>query len=402
MLSLEEARAAILERLRPCSGIEEVPLRQALGRFVAAELKARVDNPAFTNSAMDGYALAAADLADGQSVLPLEGESRCGDAPGAMARGTTMRIFTGAPLPEGADTVVMQEDVRVEGGRVVFPAGVRQGRNLRRRAEDFRVGDSLCARGRRLAVYDLALLSSSGIDRIPVYRRARALVVATGDELVAPGMPLGPGQIYESNRLATLLQLEALGVEVVDGGTVRDDAAALRALLGNCTGYDFVITSGGASVGDHDLVRQVFAEIGEIDLWRVRIKPGKPLAFGRLGEQGHFFALPGNPVSSLVTFKLFVEPAVLAWNHAQSDNLPGFGAVAGNDLRRQPGRTEFVRAKLHIDVAGRIVATALPGQGSHQIGTLRDTNGLIRLADDSPGFAAGDAVTVIPLSLDRL
>ncbi|MDA8364138.1 MAG: hypothetical protein M0Z84_10070, partial [Gammaproteobacteria bacterium] len=136
--------------------------------------------------------------------------------------------------------------------------------------------------------------------------------------------------------------------------------------------------------------------------WRVRIKPGKPLAFGRLGEQGHFFALPGNPVSSLVTFKLFVEPAVLAWNHAQSDNLPGFGAVAGNDLRRQPGRTEFVRAKLHIDVAGRIVATALPGQGSHQIGTLRDTNGLIRLADDSPGFAAGDAVTVIPLSLDRL
>lgn len=402
MLSLEEARAAILGRIRICGEIEEVSLRQALGRFVAKELCARVDNPAFTNSAMDGYALALADLVAAGFELPLRGESRCGDPPGALTRGTAMRIFTGAPLPDGADAVVIQEDIRLERGKVVFPRTVQPGQNLRRRAEDFHAGDSLYAPGRRLTVYDLALLSSAGVDRIPVYPRARAFVVATGDELVAPGTPLKPGQIYESNRLATLLQLEALGVEVIDGGTVPDEPMALRALLKTCAGYDFVVTSGGASVGDHDLVRQAFSEIGEVDFWKARIKPGKPLAFGRLGERGHFFALPGNPVSSLVTFKLFVEPAVLAWNHAVPDMMPEFAAKAGNGLKRHPGRTEFVRARLHLDRAGHLIATALRGQGSHQIGTLRDTNGLIKVAEDSAGFEQGDTVIAIPLSLDRL
>ena len=402
MLSFDEARAAILSRIRPCAGAEAVPLRRALGRFVATELCARVDNPAFTNSAMDGYALALADLVANGFSLPLQGESRCGDPPGVLMPGTTMRIFTGAPLPQGADAVVMQEDVRLENEVVKFPRDVQPGRNLRRHAEDFRAGDRLYAPGRRLAAYDLALLSSAGFDQIPVYPRARALVVATGDELVAPGTPLKPGQIYESNRLATLVQLETLGVEAVDGGTVPDDPEALRALLRNCAGYDFVVTSGGASVGDHDLVRQAFSEIGEIDFWRARIKPGKPLAFGRLGARGHFFALPGNPVSSLVTFKLFVEPAVLAWNHAVPGAMPAFSAVAGNGLRREPGRMEFVRARLQLDREGRLIATALPGQGSHQIGTLRDTNGLIRIAEESTGFDQGDTVMVIPLGLDRL
>ncbi|MHB8347197.1 MAG: molybdopterin molybdotransferase MoeA [Acidiferrobacterales bacterium] len=402
MLSLEEASAAILGRIRICGEVEEIPLRQALGRFVAKELCARVDNPAFTNSAMDGYALSLDDLVAAGFELPPQGESRCGDVPGTLTRGTTMRIFTGAPLPEGADAIVIQEDIRLERGKVVFPRSVQPGQNLRLRAEDFRAGDGLYAPGRRLTAYDLALLSSAGVDRIPVYPRARALVVATGDELVAPGTPLKPGQIYESNRLATLLQLEALGVEVTDGGTVPDDAMALRALLKTCAAYDFVVTSGGASVGDHDIVRQVFSEIGDIDFWRARIKPGKPLAFGRLGERGHFFALPGNPVSSLVTLKLFVEPAVLAWNHAMPGTMPEFAATAGNGLRRHPGRTEFVRARLHLDHKGRLIATVLRGQGSHQIGTLRDTNGLIKVAEDSPGFEQGDAVIVIPLGLDRL
>ncbi len=402
MLSLEEARAAIVSRIRSCTGAEDVPLRQALGRFVAAELCARVDNPAFTNSAMDGYALALGDLAAAQSRLPLEGESRCGSPPAVLRPGTTMRIFTGAPLPQGADAVVMQEDVRIEDGKVLFPGSVQPEQNVRRRAEDFRAGDQLYVPGRRLTGYDLALLSAAGFDQVSVRPRARALVVATGDELVAPGTALGPGQIYESNRLATLVQLEALGVEVVDGGTVSDDVSALRARFGASAGYDFVVTSGGVSVGDHDLVRKVFSEIGEIDLWKVKIKPGKPLAFGHLGERGHFFALPGNPVSSLVTFKLFVEPAVLAWNGVASPGMPEFHATAGNGFRRQPGRTEFVRARLRLDHEGRLIATALPGQGSHQIGALRDTNGLIRIGEDSAGFESGDAVTVVPLGLDRL
>ncbi len=400
MLTLQEAQTAILDRIRAASAVEEVPLRHALGRFVAADLRAHVDNPAFTNSSMDGYAFALADLIAGDFALPLQGESRCGSAPGNLTPGTTMRIFTGAPMPEGANTVTIQEDVKFADGKVVFPHSVQPGQNLRRRAEDFRAGDGLYAPGRRLSVYDLALLSSAGVARIPVYARARALVVATGDELVAPGTPLEPGQIYESNRLATLLQLEALGVDVTDGGTVRDDAAALRAFLRSSADYDFVVTSGGASVGDHDLVKQVFSEIGEINFWKAKIKPGKPVAFGRIGTRGHFFALPGNPISSLVTFKLFLEPAVLAWNHSVPAGMPEIAATAANTFKRHPGRLEFVRARLRLDRNGRMFATVLRGQGSHNLGTLRETNGLIKIAEDSTGFEQGEVVMAVPLSLD--
>jgi molybdopterin molybdotransferase len=358
-------------------------------------LPARVDNPAFDNSAMDGYAVALADLIAHDFTLPLAGEASCGDAPAVLRPGTTMRIFTGAPLPAGADTVVIQEDVKREQGRVVFPRTVRPGQHRRRRGEDFRAGDTLYKAGRRLNVYDLALLSAAGVAEVPVYARPRALVVATGNELVAPGTPLAPGQIYESNRLATLLQLRELGVEVEDGGTVRDDPAALRALLQRSGDYDFIVTSGGASVGDHDLVKQVFAEIGRIDFWKVKIKPGKPIAFGRVGERTHFFALPGNPVSSLVTFKLFVEPAIRAWHHS-AYHLAELPAIAANDFRRHPGRMEFLRARLYTE-NDRLMAEALRGQGSHQLAALRETNGFIKLAEDSSGFKQGEAVSAVPL-----
>jgi molybdopterin molybdotransferase len=395
MLSLAEAQAAILARIRPGARTEMLPLARAAGRFTASILHARVDNPAFDNSAMDGYALNSGDLAAHAGVLPLAGESSCGSAPQQLAPGTSMRIFTGAPLPAGADAVVMQEDVSPDGERVRFPSDIRAGNHVRRRGDDFHAGDALYAAGRRLSAYDLALLSAAGVPEVSVLARPRVLVVATGDELVAPGQPLRPGQIYESNRLATLLQLEALGAEAVDGGTVRDDPAALRALLTGAGEYDFVITSGGASVGDHDLVKQVFAEIGEISFWKAKIKPGKPVAFGRLGARTHFFALPGNPVSSLMTFKLFVEPALYAWHHGQAPVLE-LPAIAANSFRREPGRMEFLRARLWSE-NGELKAEALTGQGSHQIGTLRHTNGLIRLSEDSCGFAAGERVSALPL-----
>lgn len=308
-----------------------------------------------------------------------------------------MRIFTGAPLPAGADTVVIQENVRVADGNVHLPAKVEADQNLRRRGEDFRAGDELLRAGRRLSVYDLALLSSAGVTEVPVYRRARVLVVATGNELVTPGEPLGPGQIYESNRLATLQQLRALDVDVVDGGTARDEPQALRALLRGATDFDFVITSGGASVGDHDLVKQVFAEIGEINFWKVRVKPGKPVAFGRVGARTHFLALPGNPVSSLVTYKLFVEPALYAWYHAPH-TLVELRARATTGFRRQPGRTEFLRAKLSVD-DGTLHATPLKGQGSHMLRPLAQTNGFIRIEADSSGFAADEWVTAVLLDV---
>lgn len=398
MLSLNAAQQAILTQIKPAQETEFVPLLGAVGRFVANELCARVDNPAFDNSAMDGYAIKHSDLAAQNYLLPLAGASSCGSAPVKLASGTTMRIFTGAPMPDGADTVVMQEEIQTQGDRIVFKRDVRLGENLRYRGEDFRANDVLYQSGRRLTVYDLALLSAAGVAEVPVYRRARVLVVATGDELVAPGTPLRPGQIYESNRLATLLQLQALGVTAIDGGTVRDDITALRALLKDAADYDFVITSGGASVGDHDLVKQIFAEIGEINFWKAKIKPGKPIAFGLIGARTHFFALPGNPVSSLVTFKLFVEPALTAWHHAQPYQME-ISARAVNAFQRQPGRMEFVRAYLHTE-RGQLLATALPGQGSHMLGTLKNTNGLIRVAEDSAGFDVGEEVTVTPLRLD--
>lgn len=395
MLTLPEACAAILARIRPAVAIDAVSLAQARGRFAARPLTAQVDNPAFDNSAMDGYALAQRDLVAHSFVLPVAGESSCGSRPQVLQPGTAMRIFTGAPLPAGADTVVMQEDVVPEGERLRFPREFGAGNQVRHRGEDFRTGDLLYSPGRRLSAYDLALLSAAGIAQVPVWVRPRVLVVATGNELVAPGNTLEPGQIYESNRLATLLQLEVLGAEAVDGGTVRDDPQTLRALLAASTDFDFIITSGGASVGDHDLVKQVFAEIGEISFWKAKIKPGKPVAFGRVGERAHFFALPGNPISSLVTFKLFVEPALYAWHHGQAPVLE-LTATAANSFRRTPGRMEFLRARLWSE-NGEMQAEVLKGQGSHMLGPIRYTNGFIRVAAESDGFAAGERVTVLPL-----
>ncbi len=418
MLTLEQAQAAILAGVRRGERAETVPLARATGRWLAADVVARVDYPGFDNSAMDGYAVRVADLAAHGFRLPLAGEARCGDAPGVLAPGATLRIFTGAPLPAGADTVVIQEDVKRESATatslsrgprldpigendtVVFPNGVETDQNIRRRGEDFRAGDPLYARGRRLRGFDLVLLGAAGVAEVKVCARPRALVVATGDELVAPGVPLKPGQIYESNSLATLALLAVLGAEAVDGGTVRDDPAALRALLRDAADYDFIVTSGGASVGDHDVVKQVFAEIGEIDFWKARIKPGKPVAFGRVGSRAHFFALPGNPVSSLVTFKLFVEPALVAW-HGGESTATYLPAIAVADFHRRAGRTEFLRARLYGE-DGRLYVQPLKGQGSHMVGPLRDTNGLIRIEADSTGFARGDSVRVLPLALDSL
>lgn len=396
MLSLAEAQATIVARIRACASRETVALADAHGRFLAAAVHACVDNPAFDNSSMDGYAVNSADLQG--APLPLLGESRCGQAPATLARGTAMRIFTGAPLPEGADAVTIQEEVTVADGAVRFPRHVAAGDNIRRRGEDFKRGDSLYAAGRRISSYDLALIAAAGQTEVDVFTRPRVLIAATGDELANPGAALQAGQIYESNRLATALQLRELGADVIDGGIVPDNAAALEALLAQAHHYDFIITSGGASVGDYDLIKPIFERIGEIDFWKVRIKPGKPVAFGRIGARTHFFALPGNPVSSLVTFKLFVEPALYAWHGAPAPHLT-LRAVAANAYRRHAGRMEFVRAHLS-NIGEQLQATALPGQGSHMLGTLRNTNALIIVPADSAGFAAGESVSVMPLRLD--
>ncbi|MHB1950542.1 MAG: molybdopterin molybdotransferase MoeA [Acidiferrobacteraceae bacterium] len=397
MLTLDEALAAVTSGIRPATGTVEVSLSAARGRYLAAPLVARSANPPFTNSSMDGYAL---ECRNGQAgrVLRVAGESRCGVVPSALERGTAMRVFTGAPLPAGADAVIMQEEVVAEGDSIRLGASVEAGRNVRMAGEDFVAGAPLYAAGHRVRSLDLALLAIAGIDRVPVRPMPRALVFATGDELIAPGSPLAPGQVYESNRLATLALLEERGVEVVDGGIVRDDPEALRRVVEHSADYDFIITSGGVSVGDYDFVRSVFAAAGEVRFWRARVKPGKPLAFGYLKDRAHFFALPGNPVSSLVTFKLFVEPALAAWHGAPIER-PELTAVAAQGYSRTPGRTEFLRARLR-QTQGQLVAWVFPDQGSHMVGPLAKTNGLVRVPDSVAAFAAGDLLTVVPLDLD--
>lgn len=396
MLSLKEAQATLIREICRARDVEPVALDRAHGRYLAESVQALADNPAFDNSAMDGYAVNLAQLSAAGSMLPLQGESSAGDAPGTLTADTCMRIFTGAPVPKGADAVVMQENIRREDDSITFPSNIQPGQNIRFRAEDFHFGKTLYERGKRLAAHDLALLSGAGVAHMPVFRQPRVLVVATGDELVSPGQTLGPGQVYESNRLATLRQAQALGADVVDGGIVRDDPDAIRQLLQGVKEYDFVITSGGVSVGDHDHVKKIFAEIGEINFWKVKIKPGKPIAFGRLGEHTHFFGLPGNPLSSLVTFLLFVQPALLAWHYANPDPLV-LSATASQDFNRKAGRTEFLRARFYME-DGRLMTTPHQGQGSHMLGTLSDTNGLIRLEQDSKGFASGDTVKVLALA----
>ena len=400
MLTLEQAQSAIIDAVRPAETTEVVPLAKADGRFLAESATALVDNPAFDNSAMDGYAVNTQALVDNNFVLPLEGEAACGDAPGTLKANTCMRIFTGAPLPRGADAVVIQEDIKIEDApgniKIHLPHTTQPGQNLRHVGEDFRRGDVFFKSGHRLTAADLALLSTAGVAEVTVWCRPRALVIATGNELVTPGQTLQPGQIYESNRLATSLMLQEINVDVTDGGSVRDDPDEVRKVFEQAADYDFVITSGGVSVGDHDLVKDAFSEIGKIDFWKVRVKPGKPVAFGHIGERCHFLGLPGNPVSSLVTFKLFLEPALFAWNHAPY-RMQQLQAILENNFTRHAGRTEFLRANIHVDADGVLHATILKGQGSHMIGTFRDANGLVRVESDLSELKSKQTVQVILL-----
>jgi molybdopterin molybdotransferase len=396
VLTLEQAQSAIMDVVKRADTTETVPLAEANGRFLAESATALVDNPAFDNSAMDGYAVSTQALVDSNFILPLQGEAACGDAPGKLIANTCMRIFTGAPLPEGADAVVIQEDIKVDGSNIHFPHTTQPGQNLRLVGEDFKRGDAFFESGHRLTAADLALLSSAGVAEVKVWRKPRALVVATGNELVTPGQPLQPGQIYESNRLATSLLLQDLGVDVTDGGSVRDEPEEVRKVFEKAGDYDFVITSGGVSVGDHDLVKDAFSEIGKIEFWKVRVKPGKPVAFGHIGERCHFLGLPGNPVSSIVTFKLFLEPALFAWNHAPY-RMQQEQAVLENDYTRRAGRTEFLRADVHVDADGVLHATILKGQGSHMIGTLAGANGLVRMESDLSELKSKQMVQVILL-----
>lgn len=369
---------------------ETVPLEQADGRVLAEALIAGLDLPPWANSAMDGYALR---LADWQGeALPVSQRIQAGCAPEALAPGTCARIFTGAPLPAGADTVEMQENVELdETGRVHFRQALRLGQNVRPQGQETRVGDCVLPAGTRLGPVELGLAASLGVATLQVCRRLRVAVLSTGDELVEPGQPLGPGQIYNSNRRLLMVWLQRLGCEVVDGGILPDDLALTREALAALAQVDLILSTGGVSVGEADYLGIALREAGELTLWKLAIKPGKPLTFGHY--QGvPVIGLPGNPASTLVTFGLLARPYLLRRMGVQRVEPLAFEMPAGFVWSKAGKRREYLRARIE---AGRVVPYA--NQSSGVLLSAAWAEGLAEVLEGRT-LNEGDSLRFIPLS----
>lgn len=399
--TLEEALARISADISPVDGFETVATRDALDRVLYAPIRSSLDVPAHTNSAMDGYAL------DGQQ-LPAEGERGyrvIGTAwagrpfDGTAGAGECVRIMTGAPVPAGADTVVMQEQVRREGDVAFIGARHKPGQNVRRAGEDLKAGEIAIDAGILLRPAHLGLIASLGVGEVRVRRRPRVAFFSTGDELASIGETLGPGQIYDSNRYTLYGMLQRLGVEVIDLGVVRDRREDLeQAFLAAAAQADAVITSGGVSVGEADFVTETLDKIGEVGFWTVAIKPGRPIAFGRVAG-ALFFGLPGNPVSVMVTFYQLVQPAlrILAGLDAPDAPLRVTAALASR-LKKKPGRREFQRGVLSMTTGGRYSVTPTGRQGSGILRSMARANCFIVLPEDCGDVEAGAEVWVQPFA----
>jgi molybdopterin molybdotransferase len=403
LVPLDDARAHVLERIRGALPTEAVETKDAVGRIAAERIEAGEPVPPFDNSAMDGYAVRAADVGDGPepTVLRAVGRTLAGQAPAiGLSAGTTLRIMTGAPLPEGADTVVPIENVDVDddGDVVEFRGPVVRGDCIRRAGDDLRPGDVVLTPGTVLTAGHRGLLATLGIAEIKVVRRPRVGVLSTGDELVDdPGTLLLPGQIRDSNRPTLLSLVEQVGAEPVDLGRAGDDAEVItKALLDGVTRCDAILTSGGVSMGDVDLVKEVLDLVGDMRWMQVAIKPAKPFAFGTV-DGVPVFGLPGNPVSSVVSFELFARPAIrrLAGHPDGRLDRPCPSATAVDGFPRSPdGKLHFARVVVRVAPDGRLEARSAGGQGSHQMSAMAVANGLAVVPDGS-GINAGAPVDVL-------
>jgi len=396
-MPVDKARAFIHQFLQPVRGTLRVPVRDALGRILSEDVLSPVNVPSHRNSAMDGWAMRGADLASGaETTLTEIGTSFAGKPfDGRVGAGQCVRIMTGGVVPEGADTVVMQERAKASGKSVTFGPGNRTGQNVREAGEDLKAGSVALRRGRIVRPAELGLLASLGVGEVPVYRPLRVAFFSTGDELRSIGSTLGEGEIYDSNRYTLHGMLTRLGCELRDMGVVRDDPAALeRAVSEAADVADVVVTSGGVSVGEADFVKSMLGNLGEVVFWKIAMKPGRPLAYGKI-RGAHFFGLPGNPVSVMVTFYQFVRDALLVLMGADPVMpVPTFTATCTERLKKAPGRTEFQRGVLARGAGGRLEVRPTGEQGSGILKSMSDANCFIILGDSTGNVEPGTIVEV--------
>ncbi|MDH5331286.1 MAG: molybdopterin molybdotransferase MoeA [Aquincola sp.] len=403
-LPVAQAQEFISRLVPRVSAVESTALRASLGRVLARDIVSAIDVPAHDNSAMDGYALRGSDLtSDADTVLEVAGTGFAGQAfERTVSPGHCIRIMTGAVMPEGLDTVVPQEFTKPEGDRGVrIPAGsVRTGDNRRLRGEDLARGSAALHAGRLIRPADLGLLASLGQAEVPVWRRLRVAFFSTGDELRSIGELLDEGCVYDSNRYTIWGMLQRLGCEVLDLGVVRDDPAALRAAFSEAAANaDAVITSGGVSVGEADHTKKIMAELGDVLFWRIAMRPGRPMAIGRIQSNGHdaiLFGLPGNPVAVMVTFYAFVRDALRAMSGMTEAVQPMLRAACTTPLRKKPGRTEYQRGIVTRAPDARWQVAITGSQGSGILSSMSVANGMVVLHHEQGNVAAGDEVDVIP------
>ncbi len=403
-LPVQRAQEFIARLVPTVQAVERLALRSALGRVLAQDIISGIDVPSHDNSAMDGYAFRGAELEAGQDTrLEVVGTGLAGQQfeGGAPASGQCVRIMTGAVMPEGLDTVVPQEFVKADGEtHIIVPAGLlRTGDNRRLAGEDLARGEAALRAGRVLRPADLGLLASLGHAEVSVRRRLRVAFFSTGDELRSVGEPLNAGCVYDSNRYTLWAMLQRLDVEVLDMGVVRDDPAALEAAFcAAAESADAVITSGGVSVGEADHTKAVMASLGDVLFWRIAMRPGRPMAIGRIaagGRQAILFGLPGNPVAVMVTFYAFVRNALLAMSGAAAEPLPMLRAASARAIRKKPGRTEYQRGIVTRDADGRPCVRITGSQGSGILRSMSEANALVVLGHAQGDVAAGDPVDVV-------
>ena len=397
---IDEALSFLLASVAPCCEAEVVALLCASGRILSHSITAPLSVPPMANSAMDGYALRAADSVDPERDLAVSQRIAAGQVGARLEAGTAARIFTGAPMPAGADAVVMQENCERRGEGIRVNKAVLPNENVRPIGADIKAGSTVFAQGRRLRPQDIGALASLGLTEVSVTRKLRVALMTTGDELQRPGSALLPGQIYDSNFATLTALLTGLHVDIVDCGRVGDTLAATRdALLDAAGRADCVITTGGVSVGEEDHVRAAIEQLGTIDLWKLAVKPGKPFAFGKItseGESCQFFGLPGNPVSAFVTFALVVRPALLALQGATPASPHSFSVRSGFSRDKGGPRQEYLRAVLEQAPEG-LVATPLKNQSSGIALSLSRSDGLL-IVPPSEGVSQGEILQFIPFS----